>query len=80
MHMVLTEYFFSFDIFWKLFEFTINLFHAAGLFLYPVQTSENKRFSDAFRGYRKRPGAWIRLIEALLPLWEFALKMLKTVH
>ena len=24
----------------------INLFHATGLFLYPLKTSENKRFSD----------------------------------
>ena len=32
--------------------------HATGLFLYPLKTSENQRFSDVFRGYRKRPVAW----------------------
>ena len=33
-------------------------FHATGLFRYPLKTSENQRFarfSDIFRGYRKRP-------------------------
>ena len=32
----------------------VNPFHATDLFLYPLKTSENQRFSDAFRGYRKR--------------------------
>ena len=32
-------------------------FHTTGLFLYPLKTSENQRFS-VFRGYRKRPVAW----------------------
>ena len=36
----------------------INRFHATGLFLYPLKTSENQRFSDVFRCYRKRPVAW----------------------
>ena len=31
-------------------NFRINLFHATDLFLYPLKTSENQRFSDAFRG------------------------------
>ena len=35
-----------------------NPFHAIGLFLYPLKTSENLRFFDVFRGYRKRPVAW----------------------
>ena len=35
---------------------------ATGLFLYPLITSEYQRFSDAFRGYRKRTVAWNRLI------------------
>ena len=26
--------------------------------LYPLKTSENQRFSDVFRGYRKKPVAW----------------------
>ena len=32
----------------------INPFHTIVLFLYPLKTSENLRFSDVFRGYRKR--------------------------
>ena len=35
---------------------TTNSFYAAGLFLYPLKTSENYRFSDVFGGYRKRSG------------------------
>ena len=35
-----------------------NLFRATGLFPYPLKTSGNQRFSDVFRGYRKRPVAW----------------------
>ena len=33
-------------------------FHATGLFLYPLKTSENFWFSDGFRGYKNRPVAW----------------------
>ena len=33
----------------------INPFHATGLYLYPLKTSENQKFSHAFRGYGKRP-------------------------
>ena len=36
----------------------VNLFHATGLFPYPLKTSENLWFSDVFRGYRKRLVAW----------------------
>ena len=36
----------------------LNSFYAAGLFLCPLKTSGNKRFSDIFRGYRKTPVAW----------------------
>ena len=32
-----------------------NLFLATGPFLYPLKTSENQRFSNIFRGFRKRP-------------------------
>ena len=39
----------------KLFDF-INSFHATGLFIYPLKTSENQ-FSDVFRGYRKESAA-----------------------
>ena len=35
----------------------VKPFHVIGLFLYPLKTSENQRFSDVFRGYRKRPVA-----------------------
>ena len=41
---------------------TLNLFHATGLFLYPLKTSENQRFSDVFRAYRKRAVVWNGLI------------------
>ena len=33
----------------------INSFYATGLFLYPLKASENEKFSDVFKGYRKRP-------------------------
>ena len=35
----------------------LNPFHATCLFLFPLNASENQRFSDNFRGYRKRPAA-----------------------
>ena len=38
----------------------INSFHATGLFLYPLKTSEN--LFDVCRGYRKRPVPWNRLL------------------
>ena len=31
---------------------------ATGLFLCSLKTSEKQKFSDVFRGYRKRPVAW----------------------
>ena len=40
------------------FIYVINPFHATGLFLYPLETSEKLWFSDVFRGYRKRLVAW----------------------
>ena len=36
------------------FSILINLLHATSLFLYPLKTSENQRFSDVSKGYRKR--------------------------
>ena len=39
------------------FLFLFNSFHATGLFLYLLKTSENLWFSDVFRRYRKRPMA-----------------------
>ena len=44
----------------------INPFSVSVLFLYPLKTSENQRFSYAFRGYRKRPVSW----NGLMTLWE----------
>ena len=47
-----------------------NLFHpflVAGLFLYPLKTEENLKFSDVFRGYRKRPVARNWLTKDFLP-------------
>ena len=35
----------------------MNPVPATGLFLYTLKTSENQRFSDVFRDYRKRPVA-----------------------
>ena len=35
-------------------KFIINPFQATVLFLYPLKTSQNLRFSAVFRGYRKR--------------------------
>ena len=35
--------------------FPFNPFSATSLFLYPLKTSENLGFSNAFRGYRKKP-------------------------
>ena len=32
----------------------INTFPDIGFFLYPLKTCESDRFSDVFRGYRKR--------------------------
>ena len=33
---------------------TLDSFYATGLFLYPLKTLENQKFSDVLRGY-KRP-------------------------
>ena len=33
----------------------VKPFHATGLFLYLLKTSENQTASDVLRGYRKRP-------------------------
>ena len=38
--------------------FRIYPFHVTSLFLYPLRTSQNQRFSNIFREYRKRPVAW----------------------
>ena len=35
-------------------EVIFDLFHATGLFLYPLETSRNLWFLDIFKGYRKR--------------------------
>ena len=45
----------------------INLSHATGLFRYPMKTSENQRFS-VFKGCRKRPVEWNRLIRTAMTL------------
>ena len=36
----------------------VNPCHVTALFIYPLKTSENQKFSDVFRGYRKRSMAW----------------------
>ena len=45
--------------------FYINKFHAFGLFLHLLKRSENQRFSDIFRGYRKRQLTWNGLVKIL---------------
>ena len=35
-----------------------NPFCAIGIFLYPLKSSENEKFSDVLRGFRKKPLAW----------------------
>ena len=39
----------------SLFRDIFNLFYATGLSLNPLETSENQRFFDIFKEYRKRP-------------------------
>ena len=48
----------------------INRFHATGLFLYPLKTSENLLFSDVSGGI-ERPEAWN---ESMLFVKYFCLK------
>ena len=52
-----------------------NPFYATYIFLHPLKTSEKKRFSDVFRGHRKRPIEWNRLMCLIIPnkhyLWFF---------
>ena len=51
-------------------SYFLTPFHANVLFLYPLKTPENHRFSDVFRGYRENVGVkWvIRQIELLRSL------------
>ena len=46
----------------NVFTVNFNLFQVNVPFLYPLKTSENQRFSDAFRGYKKGALTWNRLI------------------
>ena len=39
--------------------------HDTGLFVYPLDPSESKRFSDVFREYRKRPAVWNELVNCM---------------
>ena len=39
----------------------ISAFYSVGLFQYPVKILTNQRFSNVFRGYRKRPVTWNEL-------------------
>ena len=49
----------------RVWQLLFNPFHATGLFLYFLKTSENLWFSNAFRGYRNRPLAWNGLMYQL---------------
>ena len=67
----LVEYSFSNIVF--LLE-PIKLFHATGLFLYPLKLLENQRSSDVFRGYKNRAVAWNGLMpqkKLQRPQWHF---------
>ena len=48
------EWFFDFELIFQRKDESVNLFHTNVLFLYPLKTSENLRFSDVFGGYRNR--------------------------
>ena len=50
-----------------------NPFYTTGIFLYPLKTLENERFSDVFRGYRKKPVAWNGFIGQLQLNFEIIL-------
>ena len=52
--------------FWKISPQNTWSFHATGLFLYPLKTSENHSFSDGLRGYRKRAVVWNELRKAAI--------------
>ena len=41
-------------------------FLASGTFLYPLKTSESKRLSHVFKGYRKKPMAYHGLTNTVL--------------
>ena len=58
--------FLSFSIYFKFPWHSINLFHATGLFRYPLKASENLWFFHVFRGYRRRLVAWNGLIKNVL--------------
>ena len=47
----------------NLLESTFLTHFVTDLFWYPLETLENQRFSDVFRGYQKRSVAWNGLIE-----------------
>ena len=45
-------------------------FHATGFVLYTLKTSQNQRFFDVFRGYRKKSVAWNGLYGLLLDCFD----------
>ena len=54
----------------------MSAFHAFyGLFLYPLKTLDNQRFSDVFRGCGKRPVVWNELISQ----WKSATKLVRMI-
>ena len=54
----------------KMYCKTFNPFNVAVLFLYSLKTSENLWFSDAFKGYRKRPSDMEWINENILEGWQ----------
>ena len=59
--------------------YLLNPFHATSLFRCPLKTSENQRFSDVFRRYRKRLVALngLKMIDIALYFILWALFVLK---
>ena len=55
-------------------QFDIKPFNVNAWFLYPLKTSENKKFADVSRGYRSVTLAWIGLIKVrmlvVLTAWK----------
>ena len=57
-------------------KMVFSSFHATGFFLYPLKISENQRFSDVFRGYRKRSVPWDELKHFDIPISCYIFKQL----
>ena len=52
---------------WKSQNLYFNPLHTTDIFWYPLETLENQRFSDVFRGYQKISVTWNGLIYFFRP-------------